>query len=153
MMRELYAPNYPQRRLEALFRSEGQCEHVIDGKRCPNRLGTFKISHAGNACFEQLFIHHPNHDPWNRGSRSKWTGSNGKMMKQLVEPVHGYESQPQRVCEPSFSPCVSNDLNQPVEAIENMHTLNDLSLTLIPAHLLREPQRGASTCTAHSSVG
>ncbi len=65
MMRELYAPNYPQRRLEALIRSEGQCEHVIDGKRCPNRLGTFKISRAGNACFEQLYIHHPNHDPWN----------------------------------------------------------------------------------------
>jgi len=65
MIRDLYANNYPQRRLEALICSEGQCEHVIDGKRCPNRLGVFKISHAGNACFEQLFIHHPNHDPWN----------------------------------------------------------------------------------------
>ena len=64
------------------------------------------------------------------------------MMKQLVEPVHGYESQPQRVFEPSFSLCVSNDLKQPVVPIENMHTLNDLSLTLIPAHLLREPQEG-----------
>lgn len=48
MMRDLYAHNYPQRRLEALIRSEGQCEQVIDGKRCPNRLGVFKISHAGN---------------------------------------------------------------------------------------------------------
>lgn len=65
MMRELYASNYPERRLEALIRSEGRCEHVMDGKRCPNRLGTFKVSHAGNACFEQLYIHHPNHDPWN----------------------------------------------------------------------------------------
>jgi len=55
------------------------------------------------------------------------------MMKQLVEPVHGYESQPQRVFEQSFSLCVSNDLKQPVVPIENMHTLNDLSLTLIPA--------------------
>ncbi len=65
MMRDLYAHNYPHRRLEALIRSEGQCEHIIDGKRCPNRLGVFKISHAGNACFEQLFVHHSNHDPWN----------------------------------------------------------------------------------------
>ena len=61
------------------------------------------------------------------------------MMKQLVEPVHGYESQPQRVFEQSFSLCVSNDLKQPVEPIENMHILNDISLTLIPVHLLREP--------------
>ena len=28
------------------------------------------------------------------GSRSKWTGINGKMKKQLVEPVRRYESQP-----------------------------------------------------------
>jgi hypothetical protein len=65
MRRELYADNYPHRRLEALIRSGGRCEHVIEGKRCPSRLGVFKISHAGNACFEQLFIHHPDHDPWN----------------------------------------------------------------------------------------
>ena len=42
MIRDLYANNYPQRRLEALICSEGQCEHVIDGKRCPNRLGCSK---------------------------------------------------------------------------------------------------------------
>lgn len=65
MMPELYAPNYPQRRLEALIRSEGRCENIINGKRCPNHLGMFKISRAGNACFEQLYIHHPNQDPWN----------------------------------------------------------------------------------------
>jgi hypothetical protein len=65
MMRELYADNYPQRRMEALIHSGGQCEHIINGRRCPNRLGVFKISRAGNAFFEQLFIHHPNHDPWN----------------------------------------------------------------------------------------
>lgn len=65
MMRELYADNYPERRLEALLRSEGRCENLIDGRRCPNHLGMFKISHAGNACFEQLYIHHPDHDPWN----------------------------------------------------------------------------------------
>ncbi len=42
----------------------------------------------------------------------------------------------------SFSLCVSNDLKQPVELIENMHILNDISLTLIPVHLLREPRVG-----------
>ena len=65
MMRELYALNYPQRRLEALLRCEGRCENTIDGKRCPNQLGMFKVSHAGNACFEQLYVHHVNSDPWN----------------------------------------------------------------------------------------
>ena len=65
MMRELYAPNYPQRRLEALLRCEGRCENIVDGQRCSNHLGMFKISHAGNACFEQLYVHHPNQDPWN----------------------------------------------------------------------------------------
>ena len=65
MMRELYAPNYPQRRLEALLRCEGRCENIVDGQHCPNHLGMFKISHAGNACFEQLYVHHPNQDPWN----------------------------------------------------------------------------------------
>lgn len=49
MMRELYADNYPQRRMEALIRSGGQCEHIIDGQHCPNRLGVFKISRVGNA--------------------------------------------------------------------------------------------------------
>ena len=65
MMRELYAPNYEARRLETLLRSEGRCENVVDGRRCPNRIGTLKISHAHNLYFEQLMIHHPNDDPWN----------------------------------------------------------------------------------------
>lgn len=64
-MRELYAPNYEERRLQTLIRSEGRCEHVINGRRCPNRIGTLKISHAHNLYFEQLLIHHPNNDPWN----------------------------------------------------------------------------------------
>ena len=48
MMRELYADNYNQQRLEALLRSEGRCENVIDGRRCPNRIGVLKVSHAHN---------------------------------------------------------------------------------------------------------
>jgi hypothetical protein len=55
MMRDLYAYNYPQRRLETLLRAEGRCENMVDGQRCSNRLGTFKISHS----------HHPNDDPEN----------------------------------------------------------------------------------------
>ncbi len=65
MMRELYAPNYPERRLEALLRSGGQCENIIDGKRCPNRIGMLKVSHAHNIYFEQLYVHHVNDDPEN----------------------------------------------------------------------------------------
>ena len=65
MMRELYAPNYPQRREEALLRAAGRCENMVDGQRCPNRIGTFKISHAHNLYFEQLYIHHVNDDPEN----------------------------------------------------------------------------------------
>ena len=65
MMRELYADNYEERRQETLMRAEGCCENKRDGQRCPNRLGVFKISHAHNAYFEPLLIHHPNHDPWN----------------------------------------------------------------------------------------
>jgi hypothetical protein len=74
MMRELYAPNYEERRLETLLRAEGRCENKIvdeNGEvlwRCPHRLGTFKISRAHNPCFEQLLIHHPNDDPWNPGA-------------------------------------------------------------------------------------
>jgi hypothetical protein len=65
MMRELYAPNYPQRREAALLRAAGQCEKIVDGQRCPNRAGTLKISHAHNLYFEQLFVHHVNDDPEN----------------------------------------------------------------------------------------
>jgi hypothetical protein len=43
------------------------------------------------------------------------------------------------VLEPSFSPPVLNGLTQPGETIENMRALNDVSLTLIPVHLLLEP--------------
>ena len=65
MMRDLYAPNYAQRREEELWRAAGQCENIIDGQRCPNRIGTLKISHAHNLYFEQLYIHHVNDDPEN----------------------------------------------------------------------------------------
>jgi len=71
MMHDLYADNYQERRQETLLRAAGRCENKIvdaDGQiiwRCPNRLGTFKISHAYNAYFEPLLIHHPNHDPEN----------------------------------------------------------------------------------------
>ena len=51
MMRDLYADNYPQRRLEVLLRAEGRCENTVDGQRCKNRLGTFKISHAHQPYF------------------------------------------------------------------------------------------------------
>jgi hypothetical protein len=64
-MRDLYADNYPQRRLEVLLRAEGRCENKIEGQRCPNRLGTFKISHSYQPYFEQLYMHHPNSDPEN----------------------------------------------------------------------------------------
>jgi len=65
MMRDLYADNYLKRRLEVLLRAEGRCEHTIDGKPCPNRLGTFKISRSHQPYFEQLYMHHPNGDPEN----------------------------------------------------------------------------------------
>jgi hypothetical protein len=65
MMRELYAPNYAQRREEAILRAAGRCEKIIDGQRCPNRVGTLKISHAHNLYFEQLYVHHVNDDPEN----------------------------------------------------------------------------------------
>jgi hypothetical protein len=65
MMRELYAPNYQQRREAALLRAAGQCEKIIDGQRCPNQVGTLKISHAHNLYFEQLYVHHVNGDPEN----------------------------------------------------------------------------------------
>ena len=65
MMYELYADNYDQRRLEALLRSGGQCEHIIEGRRCPHRIGTLKVSHAHNLYFEQLYVHHVNGDPEN----------------------------------------------------------------------------------------
>lgn len=65
MMRDLYAPNYAQRREEAILRATGRCEKIIDGQRCPNRVGTLKISHAHNLYFEQLYVHHVNDDPEN----------------------------------------------------------------------------------------
>jgi hypothetical protein len=65
MMRELYAPNYPQRREAALLRAAGRCENINDGRRCPNQIGMLKISHAHNLYFEQLFVHHVNDDPEN----------------------------------------------------------------------------------------
>ncbi len=65
MMHDLYADNYAERRQETFLRAAGRCEHIIHGQRCPNRLGTFKISHAHNPYFEQLSIHHPNNDPEN----------------------------------------------------------------------------------------
>ncbi len=65
MIRELYAPNYEERKRAALMRSGGRCENVIEGKRCPRRLGAFKISRARNAGFEHLHIHHVNDDPQN----------------------------------------------------------------------------------------
>lgn len=64
-MHDLYATNYQERRRETFLRAAGRCEHVLYGQRCPNRLGTFKISHAHNPYFEQLCIHHPNDDPEN----------------------------------------------------------------------------------------
>src|SRR5712692_2712333 len=65
MMHDLYAGNYAERRQETFLRAAGRCEHIIHGQRRPNRLGTFKISHAHNPYFEQLSIHHPNNDPEN----------------------------------------------------------------------------------------
>ena len=65
MMRELYAPNYPQRREAALLRAAGRCEKIVDGRRCPNQAGTLKVSHAHNLYFEQLYVHHVNDDPEN----------------------------------------------------------------------------------------
>jgi hypothetical protein len=65
MMRELYANNYDQRRREALLRSGGQCENIIEGRRCPNRVGMLKVSHAHDLYFEQLYVHHVNGDPEN----------------------------------------------------------------------------------------
>ena len=43
MMRELYAPNYPQKREAALLRAAGRCENINDGRRCPNQIGMLKI--------------------------------------------------------------------------------------------------------------
>jgi hypothetical protein len=65
MIHDLYADNYQQRRAGAFLRSEGRCENLVNGQRCPNRLGTFKISRAHNIYIEQLFLHHPNGDPEN----------------------------------------------------------------------------------------
>jgi hypothetical protein len=94
MMRDLYADNYHRRRLEALLRSGGQCENIIDGKRCPNRVGILKISHAHNMYFEQLYVHHVNDDPENPEAElicycaschmraHRQPGSNGKASRQ-----------------------------------------------------------------------
>jgi hypothetical protein len=71
MIRDLYADNYQERRQETFLRAAGRCENkTVDENgqvlwRCPNRLGTFKISRAHNPCFEQLYIHHTNDDPEN----------------------------------------------------------------------------------------
>jgi len=94
MMRDLYADNYRERRLEALLRSGGQCEQIIDEKRCPNRVGILKISHAHNIYFEQLYVHHVNDDPENEEAElichcaschmraHRQPGSNGKASRQ-----------------------------------------------------------------------
>ena len=68
MMRDLYAPNYAQRREEALLRAAGRCEKIVDGQRCPNRAGILKVSHARNLYFEQLYVHHVNDDPENEAA-------------------------------------------------------------------------------------
>ncbi len=66
MQASLYAANYPKRRREALLRSEGRCEQLLEnGQRCSHRIGVLRISRAGNPLFEQLLVHHPNQDPWN----------------------------------------------------------------------------------------
>ncbi len=71
MQNSLYADNYQARRLETLLRAKGRCEGIVGGKRCPNRLGTFKISHAHNPCFESLHVVHVNDDPENPNAELK----------------------------------------------------------------------------------
>ena|SRR2546426_6487973 len=47
--------------------------------------------------------------------------------------------------ESSFSTQVFNELKQPVEPVESIHTLYDPPLTLIPVHLLLEPRQTPPT--------
>lgn len=66
MQAELYAENYPARRVEAFIRSGGQCENMLSReKRCPVKLGDMRITRSGWLQFEQLICHHPNGDPEN----------------------------------------------------------------------------------------
>src|SRR6266567_4770925 len=66
MQAKLYAANYAQRRIETLNRSGGRCENILaNEKRCPVRLGDWRITHSYQLQFEQLLIHHPNGDPEN----------------------------------------------------------------------------------------
>ncbi len=44
MQASLYAANYPKRRREALLRSEGRCEQLLEnGQRCSHRIGVLRI--------------------------------------------------------------------------------------------------------------
>lgn len=65
MIHDLYPSNWRARRLECLLRAGGRCENVIDGKRCPRRLGTLRISRAHNLIVESLHVIHVNDDPEN----------------------------------------------------------------------------------------
>ncbi len=69
MIREWYADNYQERRLEVLLRAEDRCEQRGNDQRCLNRLGIFKISHSYQPYFEQLYMHHPDNDPGNPEAR------------------------------------------------------------------------------------
>ena len=96
MMRELYAPNYPQRREAALLRAAGQCEKIIDGQRCPNRAGRLKISHAHNLYFEQLYVHHVNDDPENEDAELICYCASCHMKAHRQPPVAGGKAAPRK---------------------------------------------------------
>jgi hypothetical protein len=69
VIKKLYAPNLPQRRIETFIRAEGRCENILsNGQRCPVSLGHTRITHSGNMQFEELLIHHINGDPENPDS-------------------------------------------------------------------------------------
>jgi len=66
MQAKLYASNYQQRREETFLRSGGRCENILaNGKRCPVKVGDWRITHSKQLQFEQLIIHHPHGDPEN----------------------------------------------------------------------------------------
>lgn len=66
MQADLYAPNYPTRRMEAFIRSGGRCENMLaPNERCPVKVGDWRITRSGWMQFEQLICHHPNGDPEN----------------------------------------------------------------------------------------
>jgi len=55
MQAKLYASNYQQRREETFNRAAGRCENMLDnGKRCPVKLGDWRITHSHQIQFEQL---------------------------------------------------------------------------------------------------